>query len=811
MVRRRRRLHRAVWLWIDEEAAARHPEMERMADGIQRSLRRANLPIEVAHFHGDPSTLVDDEGTALSPIALDELRDGARVAILTDGQLLVDRLGHRLTRPQVERDLRLLGLWPAVKVFDFGADRHRLAAHLDPHGIEVGRPDTLLAWLGGSVYRPPGSHRNDFAVWAAACALSPMPVDLDTALALRHQLDLEVEPARIRALIDEVAARGERLWWPSPQRERRLSWLTGALPPWRLDDIRRFWVAYYRAAADAEVSHGRSPHWHALSACLPLVGLWDHRHAAVGSAVEALLHYRESAPSQVAQLARCAPWDGDFEGRARLPWRFEDLDPVTRARLRLLGLGGLVHAWRERLARPGRIWAGIGAAVAATVLGGVWLVTDPVIVPDDAPPGFVSADGPRPVDAVESSTRVGRRRWWYDFGETPTSLGAQSLDAKAGFVARAIWGETMSVSCRSRSLGREMWLCGTTEVAAIPRDGWPTVSVALLMSSDGAAPARRLAIALLDSGTADRVIFDQSRPLRAQNLDLFYDVSRLIRAVERFGGQLLVFSAEPLQIEPSPTVTLIASSDWPALASQLGGLSPRPAKDVWPEADVRGPGLLLARGCQSGERAIVGDVAFRCVAAGDHLLPRPGGLGWVSLAEYWISEVEITHETHARGSGQLEHTWFDRHQPMTTVPWGLAQRTCESLGGRLPLTDEWEVACRAPSSHTIWGWAYLTDGLVQPDAQTHRGWFFGLSDARPWQVGLTPPNAWGLRDMLGNVAEWTSDVAYRRFDSVRPRDEQRVMGGSITDSAGSVDCSTSSRRARWLPSDHIGFRCVIDQ
>src|SRR5690606_20662520 len=112
----------------------------------------------------------------------------------------------------------------------------------------------------------------------------------------------------------------------------------------------------------------------------------------------------------------------------------------------------------------------------------------------------------------------------------------------------------------------------------------------------------------------------------------------------------------------------------------------------------------------------------------------------------------------------------------------------------LPTEAEWEYAARAGSST-----AYFFGDDVNELGQY--AWYQDNSGKQTQEVGSKKPNAWGLYDMYGNVAEWTYDQYlpdYKQFEGkttsnpVVTPDElypHAIRGGSFRDEADALRSS----------------------
>ena len=232
----------------------------------------------------------------------------------------------------------------------------------------------------------------------------------------------------------------------------------------------------------------------------------------------------------------------------------------------------------------------------------------------------------------------------------------------------------------------------------------------------------------------------------------------------------------------------------------------------------------------------------------------------------WMAETEISNAQYALFDPDHDTRYIDMHymdrvtpgyianhpdQPVARVTWQEAMCYCEWLSRKtglrvtLPSEVQWEWAARAGRETQFFYGTLDTDfgkfsnladqslrwfkmgwpgaGNLQPRKPYPKNNNFPLRDERFRDkyhvvdyVGQTEPNAWGLKDMVGNVSEWTRS-SYRPYPYVDDkRNDAEVAeckvarGGSWADRP--VDAGSSVRRAfeSWQKVYDVGFRVIIE-
>ncbi|MBI3853936.1 MAG: SUMF1/EgtB/PvdO family nonheme iron enzyme [Verrucomicrobia bacterium] len=259
------------------------------------------------------------------------------------------------------------------------------------------------------------------------------------------------------------------------------------------------------------------------------------------------------------------------------------------------------------------------------------------------------------------------------------------------------------------------------------------------------------------------------------------------------------------------------------------------------------------------------------VPAGEFLMGSQDGppdeqpVSRVRIAEaFWMAQCEINNAQFACFNPAHDSRVEDKNtyqfgihgypanepsQPVVRVSWQEAMAFCHWLAARtglhftLPTEAQWEWACRAgaatpfnfgPRDTDFSGHANFADAKLREFASDPYTVDKPLADATPYDdwipkdtrfndgallavaPGRYAPNAWGLQDMHGNVAEWTRS-SYAPYpwatdgrDDGSTTGRKVVRGGSWRDVPARGTASFRLSYQPWQRVYNVGFRVVCE-
>ncbi|MCY3019147.1 MAG: SUMF1/EgtB/PvdO family nonheme iron enzyme [Planctomycetota bacterium] len=330
---------------------------------------------------------------------------------------------------------------------------------------------------------------------------------------------------------------------------------------------------------------------------------------------------------------------------------------------------------------------------------------------------------------------------------------------------------------------------------------------------------------------------ESHRPPKAEQVERRAKYRLLLSNVEDRTEDPLPQPAAVAFEQPAPEAarpTPVKLEGWPLTAQQAAELQKQTGLSEM-KLDL-GEGVSITLVPVPAGKFVMGDVngfpdEFPDAAVG---IGQPFYIGRMEVTNRQYAQFDPTHDSaYMEGRGKDRYTRGtpvnEPDQPVVRISWKEAVAFCEWLSQKtriecsLPTEAQWEWACRAGSA-TPWSFGESCEkaqnvGNVADSSLS--GWGWGrvdrYSDGAMFSIpgGRYKPNAWGIHDMVGNVAEWTL-TEYRAYPYVDgdgrndPKAEgpKVVRGGSWNDT---FRYCRSASRWRYLPCQpvyNVGFRIV---
>ena len=162
--------------------------------------------------------------------------------------------------------------------------------------------------------------------------------------------------------------------------------------------------------------------------------------------------------------------------------------------------------------------------------------------------------------------------------------------------------------------------------------------------------------------------------------------------------------------------------------------------------------------------------------------------------------------------------------PMVNISWNDCQEFIKTLNSfskkhqfRLPTEAEWEYTCKANTKST---WSFGDNRNEIPKYAWYIDSNSSFENQTPTELGLKPPNPWGVFDMLGNIFEWCQDLySTENFNDklnqkellnpdTKKTSSRVVRGGYFRYFPGSTRTDSRSTRLSTDQQPSIGLRLV---
>ncbi|WP_293056691.1 bifunctional serine/threonine-protein kinase/formylglycine-generating enzyme family protein [Okeania sp. SIO2B3] len=198
----------------------------------------------------------------------------------------------------------------------------------------------------------------------------------------------------------------------------------------------------------------------------------------------------------------------------------------------------------------------------------------------------------------------------------------------------------------------------------------------------------------------------------------------------------------------------------------------------------------------------------------------------VTIQPFYISKYPITQNQYQAIMGENSSNFTGKSRPVENVTWYNATEFCQRLSEKtgkiykLPSESQWEYSCRAGTTTPF----YFGETITSELANYNGNYIYGKAPKSNYlqettNVGIFPPNAFGLYDMHGNVWEWCLDIWHDNYNdapndgSVWERGEnsnQRIIrGGSWNNNPN--HCRSAFRFNNYVDNCimNLGFRVLL--
>jgi len=161
------------------------------------------------------------------------------------------------------------------------------------------------------------------------------------------------------------------------------------------------------------------------------------------------------------------------------------------------------------------------------------------------------------------------------------------------------------------------------------------------------------------------------------------------------------------------------------------------------------------------------------------------GFSYVWNGNKWEKKKGVSWKTNNYGLPIIDK----QHKPVTNLSYKDVVAFCEWAGCRLPSVEEWTAAAKGGESYKFSGSQKAGDVA----------WSFVNASGKPRNVASKKANAFGLFDMCGNVAEWTSDMS---------GNEYIFCGGNCYSDLNNCTVDSKSHSVATGSNSLVGFRAV---